>query len=79
MKPRRKSSRKSPEIDDQGKEDDKLQTKESASKDESKKEETDPEEKSDDFEDLESPDIKVKTLEEILREKALKKIGRAHV
>lgn len=37
MKPRRKSSRKSPEIDDQGKEDDKLQTKESASKDESKK------------------------------------------
>ncbi|XP_074638696.1 uncharacterized protein LOC141897139 isoform X1 [Acropora palmata] len=74
MKPRRKSSRKSPEIDDQGKEDDKLQTKESASKDESKKEETDPEEKSDDFEDLESPDIKVKTLEEILREKALKKL-----
>ena len=74
VKPRRKSSRKSPEIDDQGKEDDKLQTKESVSKDEAKKEETDPEEKSDDFEDMESPDIKVKTLEEILREKALKKL-----
>ena len=49
-------------------------TKESASKDEVKKEETDLEEKSDDFAHLESPDMKVKTLEEKLREKPLKKL-----
>ena len=51
-----------------------MERKTSASKDENRKEETGQDEKSDEFKDSGSPDIKVKTLEEILREKALKKL-----
>ena len=52
----------------------KPESKGSSSKDDMKIEKTAQEEKASNSEDLASPDIKVKTLEEILREKALKKL-----
>ena len=51
-----------------------MERKTSSSKDEDRKEETGQDEKTDESKDSGSPDIKVKTLEEILREKALKKL-----
>lgn len=70
-------SRKSPqrqESEEQKRRDDKVERKASSSKDEDRKEETGQDEKTDESKDSASPDIKVKTLEEILREKALKKL-----
>ena len=54
--------------------DNKQERKSSSSKDESAKGKTDKEERSDETKDASSPGVKVKTLEEILREKALKKL-----
>ena len=51
-----------------------MERKTSSSKDEDRKEETGQDEKTDESKDSGSPDIKVKTLEEILREKALTKL-----
>jgi len=61
--------------EEQDRTDSKQERKSSSSKDESAKEKTDKEEeKSDETKEVSSPGIKVKTLEEILREKALKKL-----
>lgn len=61
--------------EEQDRKDNKQERKSSSSKGESAKEKTDKEEeRSDETKDASSPGIKVKTLEEILREKALKKL-----
>lgn len=74
IKARRKPSRKSSEFEEVDIKDVKPESKGSSSKDDMKIEKTAQEEKASNSEDLASPDIKVKTLEEILREKALKKL-----
>lgn len=72
-KPSKKSQRD--ENEERDRRDSKQERKTSSSKDEDAKEKADKEEeRSDETKDATSPGIKVKTLEEILREKALKKL-----
>ena len=72
---RKPSKRSRDENEERERKDSKQERKSSSSKDESPKEKTDKDEgKSDEAKDVTSPGIKVKTLEEILREKALKKL-----
>lgn len=72
---RKPSKRPRDENEEQERKDSKQERKSSSSRDQSAKEKTDKEEgKSDEAKDVSSPGIKVKTLEEILREKALKKL-----
>lgn len=70
----RKKPRTSPEIKERDRRKDKQETKTSSIKDEDTEEKAEDEEKTDVIKDSGSPGIKVKTLEEILREKALKKL-----
>lgn len=76
----RKKPRPSPEINERDRRKDKQETKTSSFKEEDTEEKAEDEEKTDGIKDSGSPGIKVKTLEEILREKALKKLEerRAH-
>ena len=72
---RKPSKRSRDENEERERKDSKQEKKSSSSKDESPKEKTDNDEgKSDEAKDVTSPGIKVKTLEEILREKALRKL-----
>lgn len=72
---RKPSKRSRDENEERERKDSKQERKISSSRDQSALEKTDKEEeKSDESKDVSSPGIKVKTLEEILREKALKKL-----